>query len=122
MTTARRQIITGIQNINSDYGPYRFRRDIASVISSMIGAGPKVERTIQRMTDLGILQWSKTGCMAKIVDPDTSYRIMMCSEGGTRRVMYTGLTEEAAYDICRDYGWRAAPDGGFEWRLEIEEE
>lgn len=72
------------------------------------------------MTELGMLVWSKTGKMAKVVDTEKTYRVMMCSDGGTRRVMYSGLTEERAYDICRDYGWQV--DLGYIWRLEIEEE
>ena len=71
------------------------------------------------MTELGMLVWSRTGRMAKVVDPEKTYRIMMCSDGGTRKVMYSGLTEEGAYDICRDYGWEV--EMGYIWRLEIEE-
>ena len=103
----------------TNYGDYRFKRDIAATISSVIGK-EKVERTLQRMTDLGMLVWSKTGRMAKVVDPEKTYRIMMCSDGGTRKVMYSGLTEEQAYDMCRDYGWEV--DLGYVWRLEVEEE
>ena len=44
----------------------------------------------------------------------------MYSEGGTRKTMFSGLTEEAAYDMARDYGWQV--DLGYVWRLEIEEE
>lgn len=104
----------------TNYGPYQFKNTIANTISSVIGEGPKVERTLQRMTELGMLVWSKTGKMAKVVDTEKTYRVMMCSDGGTRRVMYSGLTEERAYDICRDYGWQV--DLGYIWRLEIEEE
>lgn len=104
----------------TNYGPYQFKNTIANTISSVIGAGPKVERTLQRMTELGMLVWSKTGRMARVVDMEKTYRIVMCSDGGTRRTMYTGLTEEQAYDMCRDYGWQV--DLGYIWRLEIEEE
>ena len=56
----------------TNYGDYRFKRDIAATISSVIGK-EKVERTLQRMTDLGMLVWSKTGRMAKVVDPEKTY-------------------------------------------------
>ena len=104
----------------TNYGPYQFKHTIADTISSVIGAGPRVERTLQRMTELGMLVWSKTGRMARVVDTEKTYRIMMCSDGGIRKPMYENLTEEAAYDICRDYGWQV--DQGYVWRLEIEEE
>ena len=51
-----------------------------------------------------------------------SFKIVMCSLGGTRRDMYTGLTEEEAIEICEDFGWTACPDGGYVWDLEIVEE
>ena len=102
----------------TNYGPYRFRRDIAREIERVIGTGPKVKRTMDRMTDLGMLVWSQTGRMAKVINTEQTYRIVMCSDGGSRRVMYTGLTEEQAYDMARDYGWQEDPG----WRLEIEEE
>lgn len=51
-----------------------------------------------------------------------TYRIVMTSLGGTRRPMYTGLSEENAIEICEDFGWVACPDGGYVWDLEIEEE
>ena len=51
-----------------------------------------------------------------------TYKIVRVSWGGTKRDMYTGLTEENAIEICEDYGWTACPDGGYEWDLEIEEE
>ena len=103
----------------TNYGDFRFKKDIAREIERVIGK-EKVERTLQRMTELGMLVWSKTGRMARVVDTEKKYKIMMCSDGGTRKVMYSGLTEEAAYDICRDYGWEV--DLGYVWRLEIEEE
>ena len=121
MTTQGRAIITGIQILPpTDYGEYRFRRDIAGVISRVMGRKDLTERILSRMTDQGILVWSRTGRMAKVVDPEKSYRIVMKSEGGTKRTMYTGLDEETAYDICRDYGWKV--DFGYVWQLEIEEE
>ena len=103
----------------TNYGDFRFKKDIAREIERVIGK-EKVERTLQRMTELGMLVWSKTGRMARVVDTEKTYRIIMCSEGGTRKTMYEGLTEEAAYDMCRDYGWQV--DLGYVWRLEIEEE
>ena len=51
-----------------------------------------------------------------------TYKIVMRSWGGTRRDMYTGLTEKEAFDICESYNWVASPDGGYIWDLEIEEE
>ena len=50
------------------------------------------------------------------------YRIVMTSWGGTRHTMYEGLTYREAEEICEGYGWSVAPDGGYEWDLEIEEE
>jgi len=51
-----------------------------------------------------------------------TYKIVMCSIGGTRKDMYTGLTEKEAEEICEGYGWEACLDGGYVWDLEIEEE
>lgn len=50
------------------------------------------------------------------------FKIVMTSWGGTRRDMYTGLTYEEAHEICEGYGWQVAPDDGYVWDLEIEEE
>ena len=50
------------------------------------------------------------------------YKIIMTSWGGTRRDMFTDLSYEDALSICEGYGWTVAPDGGYEWDLEIEEE
>jgi hypothetical protein len=50
-----------------------------------------------------------------------TYKIVMTA-GRIHRDMYTGLTEEEATEICEGYGWEVAPDGGFVWDLEIEEE
>ena len=50
------------------------------------------------------------------------YKIVMKSWGGTQQDMYTGLSYANAVDICEDYGWEVAPDGGYVWDLEIEEE
>ena len=121
MTAQGREILNRLEVLpETNYGQYQFKHTIADTISSVIGAGPKVERTLQRMTELGMLVWSKTGRMARVVDTEKSFKIMMCSDGGTRKPMYSGLTEEQAYDICRDYGWEV--DLGYVWRLEIEEE
>ena len=49
------------------------------------------------------------------------FKIVMSSWGGTRRDMFTALSYEEAYGICESYGWRASPDGGYVWDLEIEE-
>ncbi len=50
------------------------------------------------------------------------YKIVMTSWGGTRHTMYEGLTYREAEKICDGYGWEIAPDGGYVWDLEIEEE
>ena len=50
------------------------------------------------------------------------YRIMMVSMGGTRRPMYSGLTEAEAEEICEGYGWEVSPEGSYVWDLEIEED
>ena len=49
-----------------------------------------------------------------------TYRIMMTSWGGTRKELYTGLTEKEAYEICESCEW--VFDTGYIWDLEIEEE
>ncbi len=121
MTAAGQEIMNRLKILpETNYGPYQFKRTITNTISSVIGTGPKVERTIARMTELGMLVWSKPGRMARVVDTEKTYRIVMCSDGGTRKPMYTGLTEEQAYDMARDYRWQV--DTGYIWRLEIEEE
>ncbi len=121
MTATGQEIMNRLAILpETNYGSYHFRRDIAREIERVIGTGPKVKRTIARMTELGMLVWSKTGRMARVVDTEKTYRIVMCSDGGTRKPMYTGLTEEQAYDMARDYGWQV--DTGYIWRLEIEEE
>ena len=50
------------------------------------------------------------------------FKIVMVSMGSTRKDMYTGLTYDEANDLCESYGWEVAPDGGYVWDLEIEEE
>lgn len=50
------------------------------------------------------------------------FKVVMTSCGGTCRDMYTGLTYEEACEICEYYDWQVAPDGGYVWDLEIEEE
>lgn len=68
--------------------------------------------------------------MKKIYDPKIkkeepkmkTFKIVMTSWGGTRRDMFTGLSEKDAVEICEGYGWEVAPDGGYVWDLEIEEE
>ena len=50
-----------------------------------------------------------------------SYKIVMVA-GRVKKDMYLGLDEKTAEEICEDYGWEVAPDGGFVWGLEIEEE
>ena len=123
MTAQGQEIITRLTTLPpTDYGEYRFKHDIAGVISRVMGRKDLTEWIMKRMTDQGFLVWSRTGRMARVVDPDRTFRIVMRSEDGTRKVMYSELDEERAFDICRDYGWRVALDGGFEWTLEIEEE
>ena len=51
----------------------------------------------------------------------TKYKVIMKSWGGTVRDMYTNLTYQEAHEICEDYGWEVAPDGGYVWDLDIEE-
>ena len=50
-----------------------------------------------------------------------SYKIVMRA-GSVKKDMYTGLDEKTAEEICDGYNWEVAPDGGFVWDLEIEEE
>lgn len=50
-----------------------------------------------------------------------TYKIVM--EAGTvKKDMYTNLSRKEAVEICENYGWEVAPDGGFVWDLVIEEE
>ena len=51
-----------------------------------------------------------------------TFKVVMCSMGGTKKDMYTGKTYKEALEICEFYGWEACPDGGYVWDLEIEEE
>jgi len=86
MTAAGRQIITGIQILpQTNYGPYYFRRDIMKTIDSVMRRKDLTERIMQRMTEQGILVWSKTGRMAKVVDPEKSYKIIGRSRLCVRR-------------------------------------
>lgn len=50
------------------------------------------------------------------------YKIVLTSMGGTRRDYMTGLTEAEAVKICEDSGWAVAPDDGYVWDMEIEED
>lgn len=50
------------------------------------------------------------------------FKIVMKSDGGTRRDYSTGLSYDDAYEICECVGWVASPDDGYVWDLEIEEE
>ncbi len=50
-----------------------------------------------------------------------SYKIVMVA-GRVKKDMYTGLDQATAEEICEGYDWQVAPDGGFVWDLEIEEE
>ena len=49
------------------------------------------------------------------------YKLVMCSQGGTRKDMYTDLDYDKAVEIAEGFGWIACPDGGYEWDIEIEE-
>lgn len=49
------------------------------------------------------------------------YKVIMRSCSVTHDLC-TGLSYDEAVEICEDYGWEYAPDGGFVWDLEIEEE
>ena len=49
------------------------------------------------------------------------YKVVMRSWGGVKRDMYVNLTRAEAMEICEDYDWQVAPDGGYVWDLEIEE-
>ena len=81
------------------YGDYRFKRDIKNVISGVLGTTTMTDRTLQRMTDLGLLTWSRTGRMAKVYRAEPTYcvRVHGLSIG-------SGLCETDAYQIAEDYG------------------
>ena len=49
------------------------------------------------------------------------YKIVMISQGGIRRDMFTDLTYQTALELCEIYDWIVRLDGGSEWELEIEE-
>ena len=49
------------------------------------------------------------------------YKVVMVSWGGVRKDMFSDLSYANALEICEDYGWQVAPDGGYVWDLEIEE-
>ena len=49
------------------------------------------------------------------------YRVVLVS-CRVRRTVISGVTEEEAIRFCDDNNWEYAPDGGFVWDLEIEED
>ena len=49
------------------------------------------------------------------------YKVIMVARS-VKKDMYLNLSYEEALAICEDFNWECAPDGGFVWDLEIEEE
>lgn len=49
-----------------------------------------------------------------------TFKVQMVSMGGTRKDLYTGLTEHEAVEICESYGW--VMDEGYLWDLDIVED
>jgi len=49
------------------------------------------------------------------------YKVVMCAQR-MRKDMFHGLSLSEAMNICEYYGWEVAPDGGFVWDLDIEED
>ena len=67
------------------------------------------------------METANKAAVDKVMGRVPSYKIVMKSWGGTKKDMYTDLTEEEAIEICEGYGWEVAPDGGYVWDLEVEE-
>ena len=65
---------------------------------------------------------------AKLHNPEKteavpSWKVVMVSDGGTKRDYNTGFeTEAAAEAFAEDAGWRYVDENQFEWRLKVEED
>ena len=56
-------------------------------------------------------------------EPEPSWKIVMISDGGTKRVFLSGFASEAEANAAAEHeGWRFVDENRFEWRLEVEED
>ena len=56
-------------------------------------------------------------------EPEPSWKIVMISDGGTKRDFLSGFASEAeANEAAEREGWRFVDENRFEWRLEVEED
>ena len=56
-------------------------------------------------------------------EPEPTWKIVMVSEGGTKRDFLSGFASEAEANAAAEHeGWRFVDENRFEWRLEVEED
>ena len=56
-------------------------------------------------------------------EPEPSWKIVMISDGGTKRDFLSGFASEAEANAAAEHeGWRFVDENRFEWRLEVEED
>ena len=56
-------------------------------------------------------------------EPEPSWKIVMISDGGTKRDFLSGFASETeANEAAEHEGWRFVDENRFEWRLEVEED
>ena len=56
-------------------------------------------------------------------EPKPTWKIVMISEGGTKRDFLSGFASEAEANAAAEHeGWRFVDENRFEWRLEVEED
>ena len=56
-------------------------------------------------------------------EPEPTWKIVMISDGGTKRDFLSGFTSETeANEAAEREGWRFVDENRFEWRLEVEED
>ena len=56
-------------------------------------------------------------------EPEPTWKIVMISEGGTKRDFLPGFASEAEANAAAEHeGWRFVDENRFEWRLEVEED
>ena len=59
----------------------------------------------------------------KRVEPESAWKVVMVSDGGTRKDYSQGFATEAeAEQFAADADWRYVDENQFEWRLEVEED
>ena len=56
-------------------------------------------------------------------EPEPTWKIVMVSDGGTKRDFLSGFASEAEANAAAEHeGWRFVDENRFEWRLEVEED